>query len=376
MRIINATWTAIWWTVIWLLATGIHSTLPAFAADEQLPANCAIVAVDAVAMPVSLAQLQQALDNADSRQAQVWFAQWPEAEQLSLDGQLIAARILAASDSKAAGKQLRALAELHPDNADILQQLGVISVNRAQQANMFSALGHAKDAVKYWQQALQIDPQHQRALLSLAMYYLGAPGIAGGDKEQAAALSERLLTLDAPTALALQAQILLAKEQPDEAIRVINDALQQHADAANLYLLRARWHADGEHWQPAFADLLQACETADNAYLRRSVQYQLGRLAVVSEQFLIAGVAALQAVHSAGDERYQGWTQLRLAQLFRLSGELGQARDMLALVPADSDDNNLRKLRKSFARELEQALAQPVAQSAEQVSAAGLKSED
>jgi len=303
----------------------------------------------------------QALDNGDVEQAGYWFAQMPESAQQSVAGQIIAARILAASNSKAAARQLVQLAEAYPDNADIMSQLGVISVNRAQQASMFSALGHAKDALKYWQQALDIEPQHRRSLQSLAMYHLAAPGIAGGDKDQAVALAEQLLVLDAPAALALQAQIRYASEQPEAAMQTLDKALLEYPQAANLYFVRARWQADAGQWEQAWQNLQQACQHADSMYLRRSVQYQLGRNAVLAESHLQAGIEALLAVQAADDQRYRGWTQLRLAQLYRLNGELPLAQQLLEQVDADSDDKNLRKQRKAFAALLEQAVRQQTA---------------
>jgi len=295
-----------------------------------------------------------ALDNGDVDQAQAGFVQWSEPEQQIVAGRIIAARMLAASDRKAAAKQLQALAAAHPDNADIPSQLGVISINRAQQANMFSALGHAKDAVKYWQQALEIDPEHPRALRALAMYYLGAPGIAGGDKAKAAEFADRLLKLDAPAALGLQAQILVARDEQEAAVQALDEALLQYPQAANLYSMRARWQAEAEQWDAAWEDLQRACQHAEDAYLRRSVQYQSGRLAVLSGQYAAAGIAALRLVHNAGDERYQGWTQLRLAQLYLRRSELEQAREMLELVDADSDNKQLRKQRRALAEDLQQ----------------------
>jgi len=350
---------------------GSSLTLPInlLAAESVAVSACVAAEPDAIEQPVPLTQLQLALDNGDIGQAQNWFRQWPESDQVSPAGQIIAARLLAASDSKAASRQLKALAGQFPENADILQQLGAVSIDRAQRASMFSALGHAKDALEYWQQAVQIDPQHQRSLQSLAMYYLAAPGIAGGDKDEVEALAARLLTLDAPAALILQAQVLRARDHHDEAMQLMNAALVQHSQAANLYFVRARWHADDERWQSALEDFLRACQHADDAYLRRSVQYQLGRLAVLAEQHIDAGIEALQAVRAADDVRYQGWTELRLAKLYILQGKLDQAGEMLGLIDTDAADKNLRKQRKAVARELSDALAQQT----EQEDKAGLQ---
>lgn len=338
--------------LIWLLP------VQADVATSDVSSNAVTVAASS-AQDAQLAAITLALDNSFVDHAEDLYMALPQTRRDSLPGQIIAARLLAASDIKAGFKQLQQLATAYPEHPEVQDQLGRISVMRAQEASMFSALGYAKDAVKYWQRALQLDPQYQRTLQSLATFYLAAPGIAGGDDAKAAELTGQLLQLDRVAGLSLQALMLRADDKNEQAMTAVTTAIAEFPDAAELHFLRAGWLIEAEQWQAAWEDLLAACRHAQDEYMRSNTYYQMGRLAVKSERFVAAGLTGLLKVQALKDPRYSGWTQLRLAQLYQLNGELQQAQHYLQLVDEKSADKDLRKQRREFSRSLQASLAQP-----------------
>ena len=88
-------------------------------------------------------------------------------------------------------------AEVEPNRAEVHHALGQIGSQRAAQLNNLSALGVARQAKRGFARAVELEPDNPVYLESLAGYLSGAPSFAGGDKDSARVLGERLLRIDA-----------------------------------------------------------------------------------------------------------------------------------------------------------------------------------
>ncbi len=77
-----------------------------------------------------------------------------------------------------------ALDEFGPE-ANLYFELGNAYSLKIATVSVFKKLGTAKKMKGMWRRALKLNPQHDRAMLSLAQYYLLAPGFAGGDTDSA-----------------------------------------------------------------------------------------------------------------------------------------------------------------------------------------------
>ena len=165
---------------------------------------------------------------------------------------------------------------------------------RATTGSMFKALGRGKRCKREYEQALAIDPRHRDALFSLLLYHLQAPGIAGGDRERAPELAERLRAADPATGR--QAWYLIhaiadedsarAEAALKEAIRLAPERLESHAMLARFYV---------EHGNPARAESIGVALLATGAdTLQVPVRLQLAEL-YLSQERLDAALAQYEA---------------------------------------------------------------------------------
>lgn len=89
----------------------------------------------------------------------------------------------------------KAVAE-DPRNSSYHDWLGRAYGRRAEESGFMAALGYAKKTRAAFEQAVALDPGNMEALSDLFEYYLQAPGIVGGGTEKAAAIAERIGSLN------------------------------------------------------------------------------------------------------------------------------------------------------------------------------------
>ena len=230
-------------------------------------------------------------------------------------------------------------------NADYQHWYATASCNLASSASMFSALGYAKRCKKAYETALTLAPQNPRSYIALGSFLAQAPGIAGGDKDQALALAQQLKQLDDVQGWLLQLQLT---EFSDDAAfaQFLADAkpLQQRPEA---YFQRAMQLTAQEDYPAAIALLQQAIQqTAVDDDAKASIaesHYQLARCAVLGKTAISEGIAAMQHYlqHEPKADRLD-WAQLRLAQLYVLAEELEKASAIAKPLLASTQDDKLK----------------------------------
>ena len=231
------------------------------------------------------------------------------------------------------------------NNADYQHWYATVSCNLASSASMFSALGYAKRCKKAYESALVLAPQNPRSYIALGSFLAQAPGIAGGDKDQALQLAEKLKQLDETQGWLLQ---LKATDFADDV------AFDQFLASTELlkarpepYFQRAMQLAAQENFSAAISLLQQALQrsaTDDDAKkaLTES-RYQLARCAVLGKTAVADGIAAMQQYlhENPLSDRYD-WAQLRLAQLYLLADARDKARAISEPLLASTDDDKLK----------------------------------
>ncbi|MCW9016420.1 MAG: tetratricopeptide repeat protein, partial [Kangiellaceae bacterium] len=103
--------------------------------------------------------------------------------------------------------------ELYPTNPEHLFIAARIAGKQAQSASIFTKLGYAKDAKKFFSKALEIDKDHKPSIIGLLRFHQQAPVMAGGDKGAIPALLNRLRDLDKREAFAIEAPMLMSKKE-------------------------------------------------------------------------------------------------------------------------------------------------------------------
>ncbi len=65
--------------------------------------------------------------------------------------------------------------------AEVYYWLGVIMENQGETSSIFSVVGYGKSSLKGYLKSVELEPKNILYRKSLINFYLGAPGIAGGD---------------------------------------------------------------------------------------------------------------------------------------------------------------------------------------------------
>jgi tetratricopeptide (TPR) repeat protein len=223
---------------------------------------------------------------------------------------------------------------------------GRASCDSAQQASMFSALGYAKRCRKAFEKAVELEPEDIGYLKALGKYYAQAPGIAGGDKEQALAIAARLTQLDPLQGKLLQLEVLFSAEDTTAAEQLVENSkvLQSRPEP---YFMRGVQLAQSRDYPAAMAEFSKASEKIvvdeDGQRNRLLALYQLGRASVLAKTDYPQGVAALTEFLADGTMvDFNEWAQFRLSQLYLAQDQRTKAEAILTPLLASTVDSNLK----------------------------------
>jgi tetratricopeptide (TPR) repeat protein len=143
--------------------------------------------------------------------------------------------------------QALALAEkaiaLAPKDAAARYRLAEVYGEKAQKAGMLGKLGLAKRFKKEAEAALALDPNSFEANNGLMEFHLQAPGIAGGDKKQAAKLLEKLVQLDPAKGVRARVRYASALHDTGGVEKMLRDGVAAHPDDYALRADYASWCA-------------------------------------------------------------------------------------------------------------------------------------
>ncbi|MDX1678504.1 tetratricopeptide repeat protein [Arsukibacterium sp.] len=246
----------------------------------------------------------------------------------------------------AAEELLARAIKIDADNARYQFWFGRASCDRAQQASMFSALGYAKRCRQAFEQAVALAPTDTGYLKALGKYYAQAPGIAGGDKEQALTVAARLEHYDPLQGQLLQLEVLFSAEDTAAAEQLINSSalLQSRPEP---YFMRGIQLAQSRDYPAAIAEFSKASaqnvDDEDGKRNRLLALYQLGRASVLGKTHYQQGITALNEFLADGSlPDFNEWAQLRLSQLYLAREQRQQAEAILVPLLARSQDDNLK----------------------------------
>jgi tetratricopeptide (TPR) repeat protein len=252
------------------------------------------------------------------------------------------ARIAINDDLDQAEEHIERAIELAPDEARYHSLCGQIMADQASDA-FFSALGYAKASKRCFQRAAELAPDDPLAQIGLIQFFAQAPGIAGGDEDEAMAMIASLAD-QYPGHAASQRISLMDDDERDAAMAA---ALQAHPNNAVLLFQQGlRQQRKGDH-TAAIASFEQIIQNQpDSGAPYHNALYQLARSALLSGEQQQRGIETMQQylalprVPGRLAENY--WAHLRLAQLLLAEGLEEQARAHLSLAQL-SEDSQLRE---------------------------------
>lgn len=264
-----------------------------------------------------------------------------------IDTLLEQAQTLLGSDIDDAEDKIEEALELAPKRADVQFLCGQVMGIQASQS-IFSALSYAGKSLDCFKQAALLEPQNTDYKFGLMMFYLGAPGIAGGDTALAWQLVNDIAALDERAGM--RAKLNYYRQTDDEKAytQTMTSAQQRYPDHAEFYYQHGLALQQKEQYEQALVQFSQATQAAiddEEAHFKLNALYQIGRNAVFSKQSVQQGIEALlayvEAVPADTGLPSAHWAHFRLAQLYRLSSATDAVKQHLKLAAA-TDDKQLQ----------------------------------
>ena len=311
----------------------------------------AAVADTAGAQAPSLQSATRSFERRDYASARTQFDAIAAAEPTNAAAAYYLGRVaIVDGNANAAVRWLERAVKLEPSVAEHHRWLGRAYSRQVQRAGRFKQLGLAKKIRHSFETAVRLAPDAVEARRDLMQFHLVAPGIAGGDtdeaKRQARAIGERNPMLGRVAA----GWVAEASKNDGAAAREFEAAIAQFPDSAAPYMALGMLHQRLERWNEAFAvyERLVARRPAEAA-----VHYQLGRTAAQSGTNLERGEAALRLYLTKqpgeGDAPLAS-AHYRLGVILERQGRVEQAKEQYAaalrLDPGQPDAKDaLKRLR-------------------------------
>lgn len=254
----------------------------------------------------------EALVKAEPKNAEAWVA-------------LTQARVYAKQYEKAvaAGEKATALA---PNSAQAHYWLGNALGNRIGQVGMLGKMSMAPDLRDAFERAVKLDPGLLDARQSLIEFYLQAPSAIGGGLDKAKAQATAIGKYDRSAGLRAQTRIAMHEKNWPQAIKSAEAALASKPGDAAMRQQLIVLYQQAKRWGDAYAAIKQWIAEAPKS---NSAQYQLGRLAAESGQYLAEGEAGLRnylKMPREADDPQPKNAHYRLGQVLAKAGRKDEAR--------------------------------------------------
>ncbi len=228
--------------------------------------------------------------------------------------------------------------ETKPDDSQAAFWVGGTAGQLAMSSGMFGAMGYAKTSRKALESAVALDPENVRAQFMLMQFYLMAPGMMGGDKEEAKKIAERIGQKSPVEGLRAKAQLLATDKDMDGWLRENRAALAlqpAHPDA----LAGVVGYLISKSDYTAAKELIDAAKAADGTH--PAVRYQFVKWAAITGMELepaLAEVDALVALPVYPDRFSLAGAQFRRGQLLAKLGRKDEAIKAFEIVRGIDED--------------------------------------
>ncbi|SNY41489.1 hypothetical protein SAMN06297280_0316 [Arsukibacterium tuosuense] len=238
----------------------------------------------------------------------------------------------------------------HPQHSELLYLAGINKIVLASGGNIFNARQRTSDGLQLIVRAVTVDPHNYPAQQALISFYQTAPATAGGSKELAAEQATLLAALDPLQGALAQVQMLILEERLSEAVALIDKHLTATPNQPDLLASKASILARQDAFLVAQQLYSKTAEFSVKPNQRYSALYQVGRLAVLTENNVLEGITSLSeyiGYYKDSDQSRLNWAKLRLVQLFMLAGSEARAEllfaDIANTTSADQDFMNLKE---------------------------------
>ena len=245
--------------------------------------------------------------------------------------------------------------EFSPNQAEYLFIAARIAGKQAQSASIFTKLGYAKDARKYFAKALELEPTHKPSLIGMIRFHQQAPVMAGGDKAMIPKFLERLRDLDRREAFNIEAPQLLGTNKIKDTLELFESALKSES-SIEIGAFRfdfAMTLSNHGYFSEALEQLvkidLEVYQTKPEFY--HMSFYQIAKTSAESQKRLKLGLASINKYASFSNAEKtipRDWTKFRTAQLTYLIHRNDENKLAIESVRNDTSDNDLKDRIREF----------------------------
>ena len=237
---------------------------------------------------------------------------------------------------------------LEPKSAENHYWLGNAHGAIAQKAGVsFKGMGAIRKGRSAWEKAIELDPKHLGARQTLILFFLAAPGIAGGSVDKARDQAKAVAGFNPVEGHLAQARIARYEKKPADAEKELDAALALSPSNTSVLAQRGLLRAEMKKFDLALADLRRWRELAPK---NRLAIYQIGRLAALSGQGLGEGEVALKeylASEPLEGEPGKGSARWRLALIYEHKGDKAAARSEIeAAAKLEPKNEQIQKTLK------------------------------
>jgi len=259
-----------------------------------------------------------------------------------------------------AEEQISQLLELSPDNPDYLFWAGRIAGAQAQNANIFSQLGYARDAKNYFSKALKADNTHKDAIMGLIRFHQQAPKMAGGDKASIPELIKQLRSVDARSAFVFELPQLLDKQPIETVMTQYQQALNTESqtdinqfkfDVAMQLSYRAHYKLALDGLLSMDLRLAEQPENTSSKSWQAMRLYQIGKMAAESNSSLTIGLEHMTQYSNLADAEKTisaEWVQFRIAQIQYLIDRTPRQLQVIQTMAENTNDDSLEEKIGTF----------------------------
>ncbi len=302
-------------------------------------------------------ELQSLFEQARYQQLLHSLQQQPQPVNVEL-GLLQARALIQQQQREEANTLLNQLVLAHPDHSRLLTLAALNKVALANSGTLFQARKRATDALDLLLRAIEVAPTDHQAQQALITFYQTAPANVGGSKALAKEHAAALLKQHPVQGTLALVTIAMHESRTNEALQLLDQQLKLTPESSELMLRKAHILSQQRAFLAAQELYVKALPLIQDIVQQQNTQFQIGRLAVFTGQYIEQGVVALEqyiAFFAGSQQPRLPRAKLRLAQLYVQQGKIHQARALyLQIAEVLSEEPDFLEARAALGSQVQQ----------------------
>ena len=190
---------------------------------------------------------------------------------------------IAENDWDTAEEIAQELTEQFDQEAEAHYLLALALRNKMENVSSMRALMNTGDYQDALEKAIQLDPNHLDARTEQIGFLIQAPGVAGGDRKQAAEKIQQLKPIHALSAAQMALQLASAEKKPQQQLQAIEEIIRLEPDNNRHHFTKGILLIDQKKY-PAAEIALKQAEADQDQQLVLAALYQRARWRILAHQ--------------------------------------------------------------------------------------------